>query len=559
MIPRFAAALLVLLAQAQSPAPPAPAAAPVHVNATILGADGRPAKNLQARDIELREDGVVQQIASVEARAAEPRRIAVLMDEFHVDASATTAVRDAVHWFVEEHLRAGDEVAIVKPLDSLPAIHFTPTRDRLHDSIESFEGRKENYTPRTTLEAETVGQAPALAEAARAQIVLSALRSLATRLGGMPGRPAIVLISEGFVRDTRPVTNLPDADMVERFANRFDVPVYTMSPGAARNDAAEELLRTLASRTGGEFRSESDLRDALSRVADELDGGYLITYRPSHPADGKFHEVQVTARRKDARVRTRAGYVSVIPFDRLAHSRAPLLSSRMLRRSPFLSVWAGVTALSAGDGHVVVTWGPSDSGGLDSRNRAAKVALKATKPDGTVLFDGTLVPVRSGAPGNDHAEFDAPTGPVQLDMTVLGRGGEKLDTDTRDVTVPPIGRGTLLLPPLVTPTRSAREFRDVSGDARTAPEPEREFSRTERLLIRVPAYSTAAEPQVTARLLNRVGQQIRVLDVAPGTPAGVTQFDLSLAPLAPGEYILEFKATAPTGIAEQRVTMRIIG
>ena len=41
-----------------------------------------------------------------------------------------------------------------------------------------FEGRKGNYAPRNPLEAETLGTAPALVEAGRAQVVLSALRAL---------------------------------------------------------------------------------------------------------------------------------------------------------------------------------------------------------------------------------------------------------------------------------------------------------------------------------------------------------------------------------------------
>jgi VWFA-related protein len=560
VIPRFATALLIVLAQAQSPAPEPASATPIRITAQIAETGGRPIRNLQARDIELREDGAVQPVLGVEARTPEPRRVAIMLDEFHVSPDATSGVRAAVHWFVEEHLRAGDEVAIVKPLDSLPAIHFTATLERLHDSIEAFDGRKGNYTPRSELEADTVGRSPALAEAARAQIVLSGLRALAARLGGMPGRTAIVLVSEGFVPERRPALALPDAEMVERFANRFDIPIYSLSPSDIRNGEPEQLLRTFASRTGGEFIGGTDLTAALRRVSDDLDGGYVITYLPPHPHDGKFHEVQITVRRKEVSVRARAGYVSMMPIVASARSHTPsVLSNRLLRRSGFVNVWAGVTTLKGTDAHIVVTWEPGRLSG--DRRRAARVALKATKPDGTVLYDGTLVPVHSGeVDAVDHAEFDAPAGQVQLDMTIVGSRGEKLDTDARDLTVPAIGPGTLLLPPLMVGTRSAREFRDASDNADTPPEPQRDYSRTERLLIRVPAYSPSPEPpRVTVRLLNRIGQQVHALQQAPGTADGLFQFGLSLAPFAPGDYILEFKATAASGTAEQRVSMRITG
>ena len=566
MSARVAAVLALLLAQAQpqTPAPPAPA--PIRITATVLSADGRPARDLQARDVELREDGVVQPILSVEPRAPGPRRIAVLLDEFHVSPGATTAVRAAIHWFVEEYLRDGDQVAIVKPLDSLQAIHFTADRARLHDAIEAFDGRNGIYTARTPLEADTVGQAPALAEAARAQIVLSALRVLTTRLGGMPGRPAVVLVSEGLAGEPHVAwaRELPDGDMVQRFANRFDVPVFALSPAPqSENDPPAAFLRTLAAQTGAEFRATTDLTGALRAVAEALDGGYVITYRPPHPPDGRFHEIRVTTRRKDATVRARAGYVSAVPIDaRLAsRGRTPsVMSTRLLRRSALLKVWAGITRFIGPDGHVVITWEAARSS-IGDRRRPARVMLKASKADGTVLFDGPLVAVRSGMAGTpDRAEFDAPSGRVEIDMTILGLQGEKLDTETRDLEVPSIGAGTLLLPPLVVPTRSAREFREVLDDEHAAPDPESEFSRTERLLIRVPAYAAINEPaRVTARLLNRKGQQIQTLDQTPDTPGGVSQFDLSLAPLAPGEYILEFRATGPAGTTEQRVSVRITG
>ena len=567
MIAPFAAAVLqVFLAQAQGqPSAPQPPQ-PIRISATIVAADGRPLRNITARDVELREDGVVQPILTLEPRGPEPRRIAILLDEFHIGQGVTSAVRGAIHWFVEEHLRDGDQVAVVKPLDSLSAIHFTADRARLHDAIEAFDGRKDNYTPRTPLEADTVGQSPALADSARAQIVLSALRALTTRLGGLPGRPAVLLVSEGFAGEPHGASAraLPDAGMVQRFANRFDVPVFTISPAtASETEPSATFLRTLAAQTGGEFRVTADLTTALRAVADALDGGYVITYRPPHPPDGRFHEVQVTTRRKDVTVRARAGYVSAVPIDARAASRgggAPVMSTRLLRRSVLLKVWAGITRFTGADGHVVITWEAARSSTGD-RRRAARVMLKASKADGTVLFDGPILAVRSGMSGTpDRAEFDAPSGRVEIDMTILGLQGEKLDTEARDLEVPPLGPGTLLLPPVVVPTRSALEFREASADEHAAPDPDSEFSRTERLLIRVPAYAAMNEPaRVTARLLNRKGQQLQQLAQTPGTPGGVAQFDLSLAPLAPGDYILEFSATGPAGTTEQRINVRITG
>ena len=124
-------------------------------------------------------------------------------------------------------------------------------------------------------------------------------------------------------------------------------------------------------------------------------------------------------------------------------------------------------------------------------------------------------------------------------MTVLGLAGQKLDTDVRDLEVQaPRDATPLLLPPVLIATQSAREFREAIADPSAPPVPAREFRRTERLLVRVPAYATSGAVPVSANLLNRVGQTMRVLDTLPADASGVTQFDLQLAPLAPGDYFL---------------------
>jgi hypothetical protein len=148
---------------------------------------------------------------------------------------------------------------------------------------------------------------------------------------------------------------------------------------------------------------------------------------------------------------------------------------------------------------------------------------------------------------------------VQLDMTILGVRGEKLDIDARDVEVPALtNTSALLLPAILIATQSAREFREVVADANAAPGPSRQFRRTEHLVIRVPAYTGDTPLPVTARLLNRLAQPMRDLGTLPGD-GGVSQFELPLAPLAPGEYYLQFTVKGPSGPIDQRLVFRITG
>jgi hypothetical protein len=361
---------------------------------------------------------------------------------------------------------------------------------------------------------------------------------------------------------------LPDLGIVERWANRYDVPIYAFDPRAADGeaDSGSATLATLVGETGGALARGADLDVALTRASRDIDGGYTLAYVSPHGEDGRYHPVQVTILRNRGDARARAGYVSPPSEEMRRAMRTPtadsLLPTRMLRKSPLIDVWSGVTHMAAGEGEVAVTWEPGRNFTRSAKSPAARVALKATTGDGKLLFEGFLAPVRAGESpvgSSDRAEFTAPAGRVQLDMTVLGPGGEKLDVDARDLDVPALKAPVTILPPIMIATQSAREFRAVASDAAAAPIPSREFRRTERLVIRVPAYSGNTPTPVTARLLNRVGQTMRDLDVMPDGAPGVTQFDLPLAALAPGDYFLMLTVKGPDGTVEQRVSFRITG
>jgi VWFA-related protein len=549
----------------------------VRISTTVTDRQGKPVKGLALKDFEIREDGVVQKLIAVETRKPEPRRLAILLDEFHVDPADSPRVRDAVGRFVTTQMRPDEIAVVLKPLDPLTTIRLTGNRDALLAVIASFEGRKGNYEPRSPLEEETIGRAPALVEAGRAQVVLSGLRALATQLGSSPGRSAILLVSEGFTRQPRRLTirGLPDAATVERFANRYDVPIYAFDPRSAVPDdeAADAGVATLGrfvSETGGTLARGGDLGENLMRAGEEIDSGYTLTYQPARPDDGRYRPVQISVVRADADARSRGGYVSPPSADvrramRAGAGSGPSLPMRLLRRSPLLDVWSGVTRVSPTDGRVVVTWEPGRTLTGSGRSSASRVTLKATTRDGRILFEGLLEPVRVGEAADktsaDRAEFDAPSGRVQLDMTILGIRGEKLDVDARDLEVPVMKENTpLLLPAILIATQSAREFREVAADINAAPDPSRQFRRTERLVIRVPAYTGDTPLPVTAHLLNRLAQPMRELGAVPGAGAnGVTQFDLSLAPLAPGDYFLQFSVKGPAGPVGQRIQFRITG
>jgi hypothetical protein len=188
------------------------------------------------------------------------------------------------------------------------------------------------------------------------------------------------------------------------------------------------------------------------------------------------------------------------------------------------------------------------------REEPARVTVTAVAPDGSPYFRGRVQEAR--------VSFDAKPGPMELRVSVEGSGSQVLDAATRTITVPDLTSAqTVFGTPEVFRARTAREFQQLKADADAVPMAGREFSRTDRLLIRLPAYGPAnTAPALTARLLNRGGQPMTDVPVtAPQGGKGDAQIDLPLAALAPASYVIEIKASGDGGDAKELIGFRVTG
>lgn len=570
-----------------------PAIPSVRIDAIVTDRNGKRILDLRPSDFEWIENGVVQKIGRVDLRTPVPtvspelasiesagdeeraarqqgtRVFAFFLDEFHVGAGPASAhVRHTLNRFIDEHLRPEDLAVVLKPYDTVSSIRFTRDRSVQKAAVDDFEGRKGDYAPRTTFESQYIGHAPAIVQAARVQIVTAALRVLAMRLGNLRAdRAAIVLVSEGFPREAagRQV-RAPEVQGLVRAASRFHLAMYTVNPSAPDADASDTAERTrntatlqwLASQTGGEAMLDGAAAPAgLRRMAEDLDSFYVLTYQPSQ-ADGRFHAVEVRTTRREALVRARPGYWSPLGTEGRTLTTTPSAPRRSLRRSPIIDAWTGVTRGADGQTRLVVSWTPRGA----APRPAQTVVLTVKTGSGRALFDGRIGRVGAGGTLADRATFDAPAGRIELDMTVLAADGTTLDRDTRDVEVPDVrkpGRNPFLAPPAIIRTRTVREYRASSVDPNATPTPERTFGRSDRLLIRVTAWDAAGgSVPVTARILNQWGHQMRTIDQVASAPSdSASQFDLPLAWLAPGEYLIELAGTTDSHRAAERITIRV--
>jgi hypothetical protein len=112
--------------------------------------------------------------------------------------------------------------------------------------------------------------------------------------------------------------------------------------------------------------------------------------------------------------------------------------------------------------------------------------------------------------------------------------------------------------PRVYRARTARDVQVLKGQPDAIPTSDREFSRTERLLVRTEAYAPGGvAPEVAARLLNRAGDRMADVPVQQ-SPAGGLELELPLSALAAGEYLLELNAKNPAGsTAQELIAFRV--
>jgi len=253
---------------------------------TVRERNGQLVSNLTEHDFVVEEDGRPQALTRF---TSERTSVSVAMA---IDISQSLigeriqVTRSAARRFIETALRPDDEVALVSFNHAVNvAANWTTDRTRLRASLDSL----------------APNGSTALYDAVFRTISLFTTRGLQ--------RAAIVVISDGAdsASDRTPTQlkqQLAGTDLFlywiavdhadARPATRVNP--YTIAEIAAQGNGYSEVIRE----TG-------DLDAALTRVSDELNHQYLISYQPTTPADGKIHTVRVSVPNRNYVVRARRG------------------------------------------------------------------------------------------------------------------------------------------------------------------------------------------------------------------------------------------------------------
>lgn len=364
-----------------------------------------------------------------------------------------------------------------------------------------------------------------------------------------------------FIRDTIDEANRANATFYAvdpRGLVVFDTPVGPAAPPSLELDhrmliERQNNMQMLSTNTDGvAVMGSNDLDKGLRRIADDLTSYYLLGYYSTNSKpDGRFHEIKVRVKQPGVQVRARRGYRAATA-DEVARARAASAAptpeaapsvgraiSGLGRISPTARVY--VNAVPVGTSKTISrVWVAGElaaipDGGTPPTTADVEVTVQGTTETARV----SLAPAQRGF--LTSVRLPNPVEASSVDVRVRVSGGDSPGADSVTATL-----DAGLPRPLL--------FRRGPSTAnRPQPAASYLFSRTERVHLEIPVG--AEWTPGAARLLDKNGQPLAIpVTTGERTDAdgGARWFtaDLTLAPLAPGDYAIEMSATTSAG--EQR-------
>jgi Ca-activated chloride channel family protein len=289
MTRRLAVALVALLAlrlsgPTHASQKPSFSSRTLGVRVDVLVTDGRnTVGGLAASDFELRDNGVLQTIALVDAADIPVNAVLAL------DTSASTTGK-----------RQTDLIAASQAL--LDGLHPVD-RAALTLFSHAVAPRIPLTSDISTVRAELLRIAPS-GETAIMDGVYVALTATLVQAG----RSLVVVYTDG----TDTSSWLQPEEVLES-AKRSNAVIYAVAAADARRSSA---LEDLTDATGGHLlrvASSSDLRGAFQRILQDFRSRYILAYTPNGVPAGGYHQLDVRVKRRGLNVKARPGYIGVEP------------------------------------------------------------------------------------------------------------------------------------------------------------------------------------------------------------------------------------------------------
>jgi len=345
-----------------------------------------------------------------------------------------------------------------------------------------------------------------------------------------------------------------------------------------------ETLETAASATDGLAMIKSnDLTASLKRIVADLSDYYLIGYASTNAkADGSFRKIDVRVKRPGIEVRARRGYraataaevaaraAAAPPSDPGVTARERELSAldrpRLERPVRFAGGFAWAAAPDGAGRSRPMLWVTAELDAAAARtaewNGGGRAVLTVMTPDGQVLWDEEAsVSPAARSFVRYLADSSIAAGEYVVRVRVRGAAGSLADlTEQVRITVPPPA------PIAESPPGAPVIYRSgpFTGPA-FQPTADNRFRRAERIRVDAsvaspgdgasfPGDGARSVSAVSARLLDRKGQPMAVpvtVGIREDAHLRLATAELALAPLGPGDYLIEI--SLPRGARTEKV------
>ncbi|MEM7349761.1 MAG: VWA domain-containing protein [Acidobacteriota bacterium] len=314
--------------------------------------------------------------------------LVVYFDNLFLKPFSRNKVIRQTRQFLRETVTPGDRVQLVTFDRSLHVRHrFTTDVRAISDALFELEelsgfavqkdaDRKDVLlrfdAADTAIEAENIIDFYAKALHFDVQLTIRNLKEMVNSLAGLPGRKAILHVSDGipmtaaedlyFMIDNRFGDAASGASLRSRYydvrrlvneltaaANANRVTFYTLEAAGLRSHTSlsaeysggvdssktvsgsraeadfiriagqQETLMMMAHDTGGKaVISTNNIGLAFNQMGDDFRNYYSLGYSPAHSGDGRYHDIEVRVKRKGLKVRHRKGYRDKTPETHLS-------------------------------------------------------------------------------------------------------------------------------------------------------------------------------------------------------------------------------------------------
>jgi VWFA-related protein len=361
----------------------------VQIDAVVNDKSGRQVTDLRPEDFEVFENGrrkIVTHLAYVRAgkgpisgavgaagpsgEARESRAMVFVFDDLGLSLGSAIWARQLLLDFTEHGVAENDRVALVRTGEGRRPVSLQWGASETRRAAEAL--RYNSWNRASLSSPDSQGRSASEGESFFQQLTYASLESLKATidaLRALPGRKAVVFLSEGFgtmvgidyrdglLHDSswRRLNALYEDTAVRGalnsltdLANRASVVIYAIDPSGLTTDtpnadvstghtdisaglaanglsagqrtvvarvSRQNSLREIAGETGGlALVSSNDLDACLNRILEDQSGYYLLAYEPEPGTfEGKatFHDLNVKVRGHGLKVRSRRGFYSV--------------------------------------------------------------------------------------------------------------------------------------------------------------------------------------------------------------------------------------------------------